>query len=135
MSQQLPAPATWAPAPGMNGQGMDQPSPAVLSPQPGYAFVPGSNQIQPAVADGGFVHFLRFLLVWLLMGLSCVLVVGVIWVMISLSSTGRRKRDILMFLIPVWGAILQVQTLWRYSAKNVYWSVRTDRGSKSLFAK
>ena len=93
----------------------------------------GAYQTKPVVADGGVGHFLRFLLVWVLMALSCVLVVGIIWVMISLSSTGRRKRDILMFLIPVWGVILQIQTLWRYSAKNVYWSVRSDRPSKSLF--
>lgn len=68
------------------------------------------------------------------MALSCALVVGVIWVMMALSSTGRSKRDILMFCIPVSGVVVQIQTLWRYSAKNVYWSVRADRLSKSLFA-
>jgi len=84
--------------------------------------------------DGGVMHFVRFLLIWLLMGMSCVLLFGVIWIMVALSSTGRRKRDILMFLIPVWGVVVQIQTLWRYTSKNVYWSVRADRPSKSLFA-
>lgn len=109
--------------------------PPTLSPPAGMAFVPNTNETQPLKPDGGLMHFVRFLLVWLLMGISCVVVFGLIWVMISLSKTGRRKRDILMFMIPVWGAVVQIQTLWRYSAKNVYWSVRTDRPSKSLFAK
>lgn len=135
MSNHFPAPSTLPSiSPGATQQGAYQTLPPVLSPEPGFAFVPDSNETKPAVADGGFVHFLRFLLVWFLMGLSCLFVVGIVWVMIALSNTGRRKRDILMFYIPVWGAIVQIQTLWRYSAKNVYWSVRTDRGSKSLFA-
>lgn len=126
----MPAPT---PTPAYGGVGMNLPP--TLAPADGMAFRPGTNEMQPKQADGGLGHFLRFVLVWLLMGISCVLVVGIIWVMISLASTGRRKRDILMFLIPVWGVVVQIQTLWRYSAKNVYWSVRTDRPSKSLFAK
>jgi hypothetical protein len=54
--------------------------------------------------------------------------------MFALSATGRRKRDILFFLIPIWGTVVQIQTSWRYSAKNVYWSVRDDRPSKALFS-
>ena len=104
-----------------------------MSPAPqAYAYAP-ATQSRPMVEDGGFMHFLRFLLVWLLIGLTCAVGVGIIWVMIALSKTGRRKRDILMFLIPVWGIVVEFQTLWRYSAKNVYWSVRDDRPSKPLF--
>jgi hypothetical protein len=40
----------------------------------------------------------------------------------------------LMLLIPIWGFIVHVQTIWRYTAKSVYWSPRDDRPSKSLFA-
>ena len=98
-------------------------------------FPRGIKNGSPIVPDNGFVHLLRFLFIWILMTLSCYILIGFIWVMISLSSTGRRKRDILMYLIPVWGTIVQVQTVWRYSAKNVYWSIRRDRGSQSLFSR
>lgn len=60
--------------------------------------------------------------------------IGIFWLAAVLSNTGRRKRDLLMFFIPVWAIVVQVQTLWRYTAKNVYWSVRDDRPSKSLFS-
>jgi hypothetical protein len=39
-----------------------------------------------------------------------------------------------MLLVPIWSSIVQIQMIWRYSAKNVYWSTRKDRPSKSLFA-
>ena len=127
MSNQVPAPPPPAYAP--NTPVMQQSMPP--APQ-AYNYAPAS-QTRPMVEDGGFMHFLRFLLVWLLIGLTCAVGVGIIWVMIALSKTGRRKRDILMFLIPVWGIVVEFQTLWRYSAKNVYWSVRDDRPSKPLF--
>ena len=84
--------------------------------------------------DNGFVHLLRFLGVWLLMAMLFYVIVGYVWMMFALSATGRRKRDILMLLIPVWGTVVGVQTMWRYTAKNVYWSARPDRVSKSLFS-
>ena len=90
-------------------------------------------QTMPATTpDGGFMHFLRFLGIGILMGILPL--IGIIWFVIALSSTGRRKRDLLMLFIPVWGIIVNVQTIWRYTAKNVYWKPRDDRPSKSLFS-
>jgi ABC-type sugar transport system permease subunit len=88
----------------------------------------------PVKDDPGFMHFLRFVGIWILMGALSVIFIGLIWAVIALSQTGRRKRDILMYLIPIWGVVVQVQTIWRYTAKNVYWSPRADRPSKSLFS-
>ena len=87
-----------------------------------------------ATPDPGFMHFLRFLAISFLMSALSVLLIGLIWFVIALSVTGRRKRDVLMLLIPVWGVVVNIQTVWRYTAKNVYWSPRDDRPSKSLFA-
>lgn len=84
--------------------------------------------------DPGFMHFLRFLGILILMSALSAVLIGLVWFVIALSSTGRRKRDVLMLFIPIWGVILNVQTMWRYTAKNVYWSVRDDRPSKSLFS-
>ena len=81
--------------------------------------------------DPGFGHFLRFVLIAIAMNL--IPIVGMIWGMIALSKTGRRKRDVLFYLIPIWGIVVGIQTIWRYTAKNIYWSVREDRPSGSLF--
>ena len=93
-------------------------------------------QTPPAMMkpDPGFMHFLRFLGVWVVMGLLSVIIIGIVWLAIALSSTGRRKRDLLMLFIPVWNIVVEVQTIWRYTAKNVYWKPRDDRPSKSLFS-
>jgi len=107
--------------------------------------VPGTDPLPPPLYTGpppsadavrddpGFRQFLRFIGIWLVMGLLTYVLVGVVWHMFALSSTGRRKRDILMYCVPVWGAIVGCQTLWRYTSRNVYWSVRSDRPSKTLF--
>ena len=84
--------------------------------------------------DSGFMHFLRFLGISFLMSALSVLLIGLIWFIVALSVTGRRKRDVLMLLIPIWGVVVNIQTVWRYTAKNVYWSPRADRPSKSLFS-
>ncbi|HEY4333767.1 MAG TPA: hypothetical protein VGM78_14395, partial [Ilumatobacteraceae bacterium] len=70
----------------------------------------------------------------IVMGLLSYVIVGIVWTCIALNQTGRRKRDILMYLIPIWGQIVSIQTIWRYTSKNVYWSTRPDRPSKSLFS-
>ncbi len=102
---------------------------------------PTSATIAPGVGnlamkeDGGFMHFMRFCLIGLAMMCSIpLLFLGVFWVLKALSCTGRRKRDMLLFLVPVVGLIVQTQTIWRYTAKNVYWTPREDRPSKSLFS-
>ena len=58
--------------------------------------------------DPGFGHFLRFVLIAIAMNL--IPTVGLIW-----------------------GIVVGIQTIWRYTAKNIYWSVRDDRPSGSLF--
>jgi hypothetical protein len=105
-----------------------------VRPPAGMGFANGTLQAVPLRKDNWLVHFLRYMVIGLVMGLSMLLIVGIFWLATAMSSTGRRKRDILMLFIPLWGTIVQVQTLWRYTAKNVYWSVRADRPSKSLFA-
>ena len=82
--------------------------------------------------DGALGHFVRYLLIGLVMGI--IPIVNIVWFAIALSKTGRRKRDLLMLLIPIWGLVVHVQTVWRYTARNIYWSVRSDRPSSSLFA-
>ena len=88
----------------------------------------------PWKPDYGFVHFLRFMFVFIALELaSLVCFLGIVWYGFMLRATGRRARDLLLALIPIWNVIQLVQTLWRYSAKNVYWSTRSDLTSKPLF--
>lgn len=105
-----------------------------IQPPLGHGLVPGSSAVRPLVEDGGGIHFLRFFGIYLVLALSVYIIVGLVWWAIILSQTGRRKRDMLMMFIPIWGAVVAVQSVWRYTAKNVYWSARADRPSKSLFA-
>jgi len=65
--------------------------------------------------DPGFGHFLRFVLIAIAMNL--IPIVGLIWGMIALSKTGRRKRDVLFYLIPIWGIVVGIQTIWRYTGR------------------
>jgi len=114
------------------------PGPPSLAP-PGYAPMPAYGQ-NPMYAqrqwreDNGFIHFLRFLLIWFAMAALFYVIVGFVWLAFALAATGRRKRDLLMMFIPVWSTVVFIQTVWRYTAKNVYWSVRPDTISKSLFS-
>ena len=105
-----------------------------LQPPPGMGLIPGTDRVRPLVPDGGFGHFVRYALVTISMALLSYVLIGLVWQMVALSATGRRKRDLLMLLIPIWGAVVATQTVWRYTAKNIYWSARADRPSKSLFA-
>src|SRR5437763_5789191 len=70
----------------------------------------------PQREDPAPSHFLRFFGIWLAMVLLCYVIVGIVWAAFALAATGRRKRDLLMLLIPVWGTIVMVQTIWRYTA-------------------
>ncbi len=107
----------------------------IIQPPAGHGLVPGTNQFTPLVPDSGGAHFWRYLGISLLMALSCYILIGLVWFAIVLSQTGRRKRDLLMLLVPIWGSVVATQTQWRYTARNVYWSARADRPSKSLFLK
>ena len=84
--------------------------------------------------DGGLMHFLRFLLISIVMSALSIVLVGVIWRIISFSKVGYRKRDVLLLFIPVVNIIFSIKTMWRYTAKNVYWTPRDDRPSSSLFS-
>lgn len=106
----------------------------VVQPPTGYGLVPGTSGVRPLVPDSGGVHFLRHIGISLVVCLTTYVLIGLVWWMFILAQTGRRKRDILMFFIPIWGVVVAVQSMWRYTAKNVYWSARADRPSKSLFA-
>ena len=109
-------------------EGLD---PLIAAPTPRTGVAP---MWKPERPDPGFWHFLRFLAILVLMLLLVYVVVGVVWMAFALSATGRRKRDLLMLLIPFWSTVVLVQTVWRYTARNVYWPVRPDTVSKSLFS-
>lgn len=84
--------------------------------------------------DNWFVHFLRFVFVSILINIAFLLYVpGLIWLAFMLRMTGRRARDLLLCMLPIVGVVVLFQTIWRYSAKSVYWSVRDDLESKTLF--
>ena len=118
---------------GVPGTDPLQPSPPRSVTTPGM--LPSAQVPANAMRDDpDFMHFLRFIGIWILMAFLFYVVVGLVWMAFALSSTGRRKRDILMLLVPVWGTIVVFQTLWRYTSRYVYWSVRSDRPSKPLFS-
>jgi hypothetical protein len=79
------------------------------------------------------LHFLRFLGVLVVMQACVALLIGYLMIPFALRRTGRRARDILMLLIPVWGLVVWVQTSWRLSARRICWSPRTDLPSRPLF--
>ena len=135
MSNSTHAPGWWQASDGNWYPPESHPDAALRLQPPSHvaAFAPPPSFRAPR-EDNGFVHLLRFLGVWLLMAMLFYVIVGYVWMMFALSATGRRKRDILMLLIPIWGTVVGIQTMWRYTAKNVYWSVRPDRVSKSLFS-
>ena len=74
--------------------------------------------------DGGMAHFLRFVIVLAVMQVCVAFLFGYFIIPFALRRTGRRARDILMLLIPVWGVVVWVQTFWRLSARRIYWSPR-----------
>jgi len=104
-----------------------------VQPPEGMGLVPGTNRFRPLVPDPGRRHFARFMVVTVVMNL--LLVVGLVWLMFMLGSTGRRKRDVLLAFVPVLGNVVVTQAVWRYTARNVYWSARVDRPSRSRYAR
>jgi hypothetical protein len=83
--------------------------------------------------DKDTIHLLRFLAVLVVMQVCIAGLFGYFMIPFALRRTGRRARDILMLLIPVWGVVVWVQTFWRLSARRIYWSPRTDLPSRPLF--
>ena len=104
----------------------------VLAATPPPSTVPGAARAQVRDDDGWLGHFGRYIGVGFLVGLSSVFFVGVLWSMFILSRTGYRKRDVLLFLVPIVGIYVSVVAMWRYTAKTTYWSQRLDRPSWPL---
>ena len=85
------------------------------------------------VDDPWFLHALRFTGVGLLLLVAWMtFVLGLIWRMHMFSVTGYRKRDVLWEWVPIVGWIAETKTLWRYTARDAYWTPRDDRPSHVL---
>lgn len=86
-----------------------------------------------AVPDPWVPHALRFVGVAALLAVAWMtFVLGLLWRMHLLSVTGYRKRDVLWLWVPVVGWIGDARTLWRYTARDEYWTPRDDRPSHVL---
>lgn len=91
--------------------------------------VPAAEPVQ----DPWFPHALRFCGVGLLLVLAWMtLVLGLLWRMHIFTVTGYRKRDVLWEWVPIIGTIAETRSLWRYTARDVYWTPREDRPSAIL---
>ena len=82
--------------------------------------------------DPWFAHLFRFLGLYFLIVAANVILVGFILLLGLLDRTGRRKRDLILTLIPLLNIVVVFQTLWRSTARSVYWSPRDDRPSSPL---
>jgi hypothetical protein len=83
--------------------------------------------------DDWFPHFIRFTLAMVGTYFACALLFGFVLLAYALRNTGRRARDILMLLVPVWGEIVVIQTVWRVTAFRMCWLPRQDMPSRPLF--
>jgi hypothetical protein len=85
------------------------------------------------VRDPWMPHALRFIGVGALLAVAWMtFIVGLVWRMHALSVSGYRKRDVLWLWVPVVGWIADARTLWRYTAREAYWTPRDDRPSHVL---
>jgi len=85
------------------------------------------------VRDPWLLHALRFIGVGLLLVLAwTTFILGLLWRMRMFTVTGYRKRDVLWEWVPIIGTIAETRTLWRYTAREVYWEPREDRPSQVL---
>lgn len=94
--------------------------------------VDSHTQAEPLQDDPGFAHFLRMAGVGMSVAMACWIVVGLFWYGHIMSKTGYRKRDLLLLSVPVYGSYLAVVVMWRYTARDVYWTPRDDRPSEVL---
>jgi hypothetical protein len=109
----------------------DQRNPEVMIWWDGYRWK-DANGILPG-PDNRLVHFLLFAVATVVAYFALGFLVGFVAVPFVLRSTGRRGRDFFMLFIPIWGAVVFVQTLWRLSAQRMCWLPRRDLPSKPLF--
>jgi hypothetical protein len=87
----------------------------------------------PPPSFGWFLHFLVFLVAVAILYVGISFVVGLFALPFALRSTGRRARDLLMLLIPLWGTIVLIQTVWRITDRRISWVPRPDLPSRPLF--
>lgn len=84
-------------------------------------------------SDPWVPHLLRTVGTGMLLALAWMtFVLGLLWRMHILDVTGYRKRDVLWLWVPIVGTVGEVRTLWRYTARDVYWEPRDDRPSATL---
>jgi hypothetical protein len=84
--------------------------------------------------QNGWAHFGWFLLVAIMVSLLFYVIVG--WILVPLlvfRRTGYRARDVLWLFVPIWGAVVEIRTIWRWADRRVYWTPRPDLWSKPLF--
>jgi hypothetical protein len=79
------------------------------------------------------LHFALFAATAAILYVACQVLVGFVAFALAMRITGRRGRDVLMLLIPIWGSIVFVQTVWRLTANRICWLPRVDLPSKPLF--
>src|SRR3954468_23376564 len=85
------------------------------------------------VHDPWLLHALRFTGVGLLLILAwATFILGLAWRLRINDVTGYRKRDVLWEWVPIVGTIAETRTLWRYTARDEYWTPRDDRPSEVL---
>lgn len=89
-------------------------------------------QTVDGVDDPWFGHFLRYLALSAVVALAAAFLVGYLWLAFLLTRTGRRKRDVVLCMIPLLGSVIMAQTMWRAIARTTYWSARHDRPSGPL---
>lgn len=87
----------------------------------------------PPQSFNWILHFLLFVVCAVILYAGISFVVGLIALPFALRATGRRGRDLFMLLIPLWGTIVLVQTVWRLSDRRISWLPRPDLPSRPIF--
>jgi hypothetical protein len=87
----------------------------------------------PPPAFNWLLHFLLFLVAMAVLYVGISFVVGLFALPFALRAAGRRARDLLMLLIPLWGTVVLIQTVWRITDRRISWLPRPDLPSRPLF--
>ena len=103
------------------------PTPSAVSYPP-----PPMPPRMPQGPDRWFPHFLKFAGAYGAVWAAGTFVIGWFWIAHILNRTGYRRRDVLLLLVPIVNVVMLFTALWRYTAKQPYWSPRTDRQSLPL---
>jgi hypothetical protein len=83
--------------------------------------------------DPWLAHLARFTALYTAVTVSNVaFLLGLVWLAHLMDRTGRRKRDLLLVLVPGCGVVVTIQTMWRAVARTAYWEPRPDRPSAPL---